>query len=243
MLIISFILTYTTEPGYVTPQTNENFLEFYQKTRQKSLERAHRYNKKYILKNNDIMKDNNNDKCFDLQCNHCLIKQIYRIIIHCSICKKCIYMKDHHCAWINQCIGQFNIKYYILFLLYLLVASYISLMQCLYVISKNYAKIIIEYGVNKKIYLFIFVFFDIIHVILSIKLLYDQYINLDYYSILNDKNNKIIEIRNKYEILCEYFGEKFRITWFFPFKIGGYYNLIKNKIIINYNKDNKNKFN
>ena len=65
---------------------------------------------------------------------------------------------------------------------------------------------------------------------LSIKLLYDQYTNLDNSSIIyNNKIKKIIEIRTKYEILCEYFGENFRIGWFFPIKAGGFYDLFKKK--------------
>lgn len=219
--IFSFIKTYITVPGYVNYQTNKIFLEFYKKTRQISITRANKYNRKYNLKTNNSNKDNNNDNA--LQCEHCNIMQIYRIITHCSICSKCIYMKDHHCMWLNQCIGQFNIKYYILFLFYLLVSSYISILEGYYFVSKNYIKIIIEYSLNQKIYLLAFSIFDIIHIILSIKLLYDQYINLDYYSVLYDKSNEIIEIRNKYEIICEYFGEKFGISWFFPIKPGGYY--------------------
>ena len=234
--IFSFIKTYMTEPGYVMHQTNKIFLEFYQKTRQISITRANKFNRKYNLKTNNSNKDNNkNDNA--LQCEHCNVMQIYRIITHCSICSKCIYMKDHHCMWLNQCIGQFNIKYYILF--YLLVGSYISILECYYFVSKNYIKIIIEYSLIQKIYLFAFSIFSIIHIILSIKLLYDQYINLDYYSVLYDKSNEIIEIRNKYEIVCEYFGEKFGISWFFPIKAGGYYLLFQHIKILK--KENNSK--
>ena len=221
--IFSFIETCITEPGNVKHQTNKIFLEFYQKTRQISITRANKFNSKYNLKTNNSNKDNNNI----LQCEYCNVMQIYKIINHCHICNKCIYMKDHHCIWLNKCIGQFNIKYYILFLFYLLVCSYISILESYYFFSKNYIKIIIEYSLIQKLYLLIFVIFGIIHIILSIKLLYDQYTNLDYYSVLYDKNNEIIEIRNKYEISCEYFGEKFGISWFFPIKVGGYYLLFK----------------
>lgn len=37
---------------------------------------------------------------------------------HCSICQICVLRMDHHCAWISNCVGQFNHKYYILFLIY-----------------------------------------------------------------------------------------------------------------------------
>ncbi|RWS14074.1 Dnz1-like protein [Dinothrombium tinctorium] len=29
---------------------------------------------------------------------------------HCRICRKCIRKMDHHCPWINNCVGEFNQK-------------------------------------------------------------------------------------------------------------------------------------
>ncbi|KAJ1504575.1 palmitoyltransferase swf1, partial [Coelomomyces lativittatus] len=35
---------------------------------------------------------------------------------HCSMCKGCIMRLDHHCVWINNCVGHKNIHYFIYFL-------------------------------------------------------------------------------------------------------------------------------
>ncbi|KAG4074080.1 hypothetical protein HA402_014285 [Bradysia odoriphaga] len=37
---------------------------------------------------------------------------------HCRICKRCIRKLDHHCPWINNCVGERNQKYFLQFLVY-----------------------------------------------------------------------------------------------------------------------------
>lgn len=36
---------------------------------------------------------------------------------HCNICQTCIFVADHHCIWVNNCIGQGNYVYFYSFLL------------------------------------------------------------------------------------------------------------------------------
>ena len=264
MALLSFIMTYITDPGYVTEENNEKFIYLYKNTRKYSLKRARVYNKNHSFESDEDTNDDlgtdelsSNDEqnfkeaqwqnnlyinckkyknCLKFkvkQCRQCHIVKVSGIV-HCSICHKCVYMKDHHCIWFNQCIGQFNLKYFILFLLYLLLCSYLSLMKGFYyLIIKNYMNIFAKYTIIKDVCLFIFLLLDTIYVIFTIKLLYDQYTNLDDFSIIYDyKNHDLIEMRNKYEMLCENFGGEFGIGWFLPLKAGGYYELIKNKKLL-----------
>ncbi|XP_055353435.1 palmitoyltransferase ZDHHC3-like [Paramacrobiotus metropolitanus] len=42
---------------------------------------------------------------------------------HCRICQGCIRKMDHHCPWINNCVGAYNQKYFLQFLVWVAVAS------------------------------------------------------------------------------------------------------------------------
>ncbi|XP_029017140.1 palmitoyltransferase ZDHHC12-B-like isoform X2 [Betta splendens] len=55
------------------------------------------------------------------RCGFCLLQQPMRAK-HCQTCKRCIRRFDHHCPWIENCVGERNHRWFVVYLLVQLLA-------------------------------------------------------------------------------------------------------------------------
>ena len=172
---------------------------------------------------------------------------------HCTVCHKCFIEHDHHCPWVNNCIGLFNKKSFILFLVYSFIEVIYSLFLFFYYsLYKN----IKQFKDNPQ-FLFLDVFamiFGLILAIVSVMLLSDQYDTIKSNCTQVDfKKGILLEksfFKDQYQIV---FGGIYSYKWFLPFYPGGNSDLFKQLCIYlktRYNKqqkshinDNKNKDN
>ncbi|XP_041854880.1 palmitoyltransferase ZDHHC12-A [Melanotaenia boesemani] len=55
------------------------------------------------------------------RCGYCLLQQPMRAK-HCQTCKRCVRRFDHHCPWIENCVGERNHRWFVVYLLVQLLA-------------------------------------------------------------------------------------------------------------------------
>lgn len=146
---------------------------------------------------------------------------------HCSVCHKCVMEQDHHCPWVNNCIGLFNKKIFILFLFYgSIEVIYSVLLFFYYQLYKN-----INSFKNEPFLIVLDIFaiiFGLILAIVSLMLLWDQYDTIIHSITQCDfKEGVLLEKSTVDQQISLIFGDYYNFKWFLPFYQGGNINKYK----------------
>mmetsp|Transcript_142107 Transcript_142107/g.441905 ORF Transcript_142107/g.441905 Transcript_142107/m.441905 type:complete len:419 (+) Transcript_142107:76-1332(+) len=80
-------------------------------------------------------------------CKRCSIARPERSH-HCNACGRCVMRMDHHCPWINNCVGFMNHKFFLLLVVYAVVACVVAistslpeLLRCLVALARRQADV------------------------------------------------------------------------------------------------------
>ena len=103
---------------------------------------------------------------------------------HCSTCQQCVLVMDHHCQWLNNCIGFKNRKIFILLLMY----SFILIILILGFSVISIVKLCLKYEKYKFRLILAFVIFFLLLIFLII-----LYNFLQYHLDLINRNRTTIE--------------------------------------------------
>ena len=231
-----------SDPGIIDNINNIDMLEFYYFIYKEIIQLRQEYNLKYKENLNDIYerrystdedeeiepKTEIKDKMKNLisrkfkmtltRCNSCYSVRPFNSH-HCRVCHSCILEQDHHCPWINNCVGIFNKKYFILFNLYAFISViYGSSIYYYYTVFKNYKCFkndLVQYLISIFWGLFAFIYglFVLIMVI-------EQRDNVvkEFRKYRKDKEIRRKMMKIKMRII---FGSSYSLKWFLPFFEGG----------------------
>lgn len=54
---------------------------------------------------------------------------------HCEVCKSCVMVYDHHCPWINNCVGAKNYIWFYLFIVTMEIDMVFTLVYEIYILT------------------------------------------------------------------------------------------------------------
>lgn len=142
---------------------------------------------------------------------------------HCSVCKRCIRKMDHHCPWINNCVGEANQKYFVLFTLYIasislhaLIMVVVHFIQCFDTQWHECS----SFSPPATIILLITLTFEALLFFLFTLIMFCTQLHsmcYDETGIEQLKNEKHSRNNSKWLNIKSVFGDKFSYDWFLPF--------------------------
>jgi palmitoyltransferase ZDHHC1/11 len=95
----------------------------------------------------DVDRDNDEHIRSESYCRICAV-EVSEKSRHCSACNKCVDGFDHHCIWLNTCIGARNYRLFVSFLILLIMGTFYllinSIVQFMSVTQHIYGAFVLE---------------------------------------------------------------------------------------------------
>ncbi|XP_072709882.1 palmitoyltransferase ZDHHC3 isoform X1 [Mycteria americana] len=143
---------------------------------------------------------------------------------HCSVCKRCIRKMDHHCPWVNNCVGENNQKYFVLFTMYIALISLHALIMVgfhfLYCFEEDWTKCS-SFSPPTTVILLILLCFEALLFLIFTSVMFGTQVHsicTDETGIERLKNQKPTWERiSGWEGMKLAFGGAFSLGWFNPF--------------------------
>ncbi|XP_050580628.1 probable palmitoyltransferase ZDHHC24 [Bombus affinis] len=152
---------------------------------------------------------------------------------HCPTCNICILKRDHHCIFTGCCIGHYNHRYFIMFLLYLFVATtYSFCYNNLFIWNRMHFEFpmsLIKIIFPLAIFIFGFdgstnQFYLILYIVSAVGMLYTGILCIYHFCLVLNGNianesNKKIHIYNLgwKQNVKEVLGNRWYLTWTLPY--------------------------
>ncbi|XP_030791838.1 palmitoyltransferase ZDHHC3 isoform X2 [Rhinopithecus roxellana] len=143
---------------------------------------------------------------------------------HCSVCKRCIRKMDHHCPWVNNCVGENNQKYFVLFTMYIALISLHALIMVgfhfLHCFEEDWTKCS-SFSPPTTVILLILLCFEGLLFLIFTSVMFGTQVH----SICTDetgierlkRKNQPRERTGSWQSVKETFGGDFSLNWFNPF--------------------------
>ncbi|XP_039084108.1 palmitoyltransferase ZDHHC3 isoform X1 [Hyaena hyaena] len=143
---------------------------------------------------------------------------------HCSVCKRCIRKMDHHCPWVNNCVGENNQKYFVLFTMYIALISLHALIMVgfhfLHCFEEDWTRCS-SFSPPTTVVLLILLCFEGLLFLIFTSVMFGTQVH----SICTDetgierlkRKHQPRERRGSWKSVKETFGGDFSLNWFNPF--------------------------